>query len=168
MNRVAWLAGLLALSVQLEGCKSAKPTTADASAVDTSVARTVPPTAGAPATTDPETPADGVPEWASRKGPYNPERTRRHDLLHTKLELRPDWAKQQMEGVATLTLKPHFYPQDSLELDAKGFVIRSVALLDEKTRQKTTLPFTYDNYRLRISLGKTYTRSTPYTLTIDY
>ncbi len=168
MNRVAWLACLLALSVQLEGCKSAKPTAdAPTTPVDTTVARTTPHPADAP-------PADSgaregsVPEWASRKGNYNPERTRRHDLLHTKLELRPDWAKQHMDGVATLTLKPHFYPQDSLQLDAKGFVIRSVELLDEKIRQKTPLKYAYDDYVLRIALGKTYTRTTPYTLVIDY
>jgi len=165
MNRVAWLAGLLVLSVQLEGCKSAKSTTA-ASPVDTN-AVTTDRTTFVPRTGDDTTNGD-APEWAARKGNYNPERTRRHDLLHTKLELRPDWAKRQMDGVATLTLKPYFYPQDSLQLDAKGFVIKSVDLLDEKTRQKTPLKYTYDNYILRIGLGKTYTRSTPYTLVIDY
>lgn len=71
-----------------------------------------------------------VPAWVPKKGPYRPERTRRNDLLHTHLDLRPIWEKQQLQGTATLTLQPHFYPQSTVELDAKGMLIGSVVRLD--------------------------------------
>src|ERR1700712_5330187 len=62
------------------------------------------------------------------EGQYNPERTKKIDLIHTKLELKPDWAKQYLYGTATLTVKSHFYEQNILELDAKGFDIQSITM----------------------------------------
>ncbi len=161
MNKIAGLLCLLVLSFHLDGCKTAKPA-ASATQNDT--------TAIALADSLPESAPgeEDLPDRAPGKGDYNPSRTRRHDLLHTKLELRPDWAKQHLYGVATLTLKPYFYPQDSLQLDAKGFEIKSVGLLDEKTRRKTPLKYNYDNYTLSIRLGKTYLRNDKYTVVVDY
>ncbi|PLK42873.1 M1 family aminopeptidase [Emticicia sp. TH156] len=85
-------------------------------------------------------------------GKYNPERTKKNDLIHTKLELWPDWKTQYMHGVATITFKPHFYEQQALELDAKGFEIQKV------TMNGQNLKFDYDKRVLNIRLGKTFTR----------
>lgn len=74
--------------------------------------------------------AKKAPTWVPKKGPYRPSRPLSHDLLHTRLELRPDWAKQQLQGTATLTLRPHFYPENTLVLDAKGMSIASVVRVD--------------------------------------
>ncbi|MGB0423798.1 MAG: hypothetical protein ACPGED_05735, partial [Flavobacteriales bacterium] len=50
---------------------------------------------------------------------YKPSEAKVHDLIHTKLELVPIWNKQELEGKATLTFKPYFYPSNKLILDAK-------------------------------------------------
>ena len=43
-----------------------------------------------------------------------------NDLVHTKLEVKVDWIKKYLYGKATITLHPHFYPTDSLILNARG------------------------------------------------
>src|SRR5574343_1025608 len=84
------------------------------------------------------------------------------DLIHTKLEVNFDWAKSRMNGVATITAKPHFYASDSLILDAKGMDILSVQLDGNK------LMYSYDSSYLRIKLNKVYTGKDKYTVTIAY
>ncbi len=84
------------------------------------------------------------------------------DLIHTKLEVNFDWAKSRMNGVATITAKPHFYATDSLILDAKGMIINSVKMKDRD------LVYKYADDYLRIHLGKTYSRNEKYTVVIDY
>ncbi len=84
-----------------------------------------------------------VPVWVSKKGRYQPSRPLPHDLLHTRLDLRPDWAAQQLHGTATLTLRPHFYPQSTLDLDAKAMRIGYVARLDTLV--------TTDEFRARLT-----------------
>ena len=110
--------------------------------------------------------AGQVPAWAPKKHAFNPSRTKVHDLLHTKLRVSFDWEKQHMKGLAELTLKPHFYPQSTLALDAKGFDIHGIHLLNG--HDATPLRYTYDSLTLTIDLGKTYTRAEKYTIEIDY
>ncbi len=95
---------------------------------------------------------------------YNPTYTLRNDLIHTKLDLKFDWAKQHVISVATLTLKPYFYSTRILTLDAKGFDIHKVIMVDNNL----PLKYDYDNELLTIDLGKVYTASEEYTLQIDY
>jgi aminopeptidase N len=110
---------------------------------------------------------DAEPAWAPKKAPYNPSRTVYNDLLHVKLEVRFDWAKREMPGKATLTLKPHFYPTDSLTLDAKYMRINRVAV--SKAGKLADLAYTYaDNQKLHIALDKRYTRDEKYDVFIDY
>ncbi|MBU2018779.1 MAG: M1 family metallopeptidase [Bacteroidetes bacterium] len=84
------------------------------------------------------------------------------DLIHTQLKVRFDWENSQMPGIATITAKPHFYPSDSLILDAKAMEIKSVKM------NGANLVYTYTNDLLKIKLDKTYTRSDKYTVVIDY
>ena len=49
---------------------------------------------------------------------------------------------------------PHFYPTDSLTLDAKGMEIKEIALM--KGTSKIPLKYTYDSMQLRITLDKLY------------
>ena len=93
---------------------------------------------------------------------YTPTYTLTNDLVHTKLDLRFDWPKQQVKGIATLTLKPYFYDTDKLELDAKGFDIYSIKMGGKE------LQYEYDQEKLQIKLDKTYTKEQEYTITIDY
>lgn len=98
---------------------------------------------------------------------YNPSETMVNDLVHTKLEVRFNWQKQQMDGKATITLHPHFYPTDSLVLDARGMDIHTVALV--RADQRILLKYSYsDKLNLRIQLDRSYKRDEQYTVYIDY
>jgi aminopeptidase N len=102
--------------------------------------------------------------------PYRASKPRRHDLLHTKLEVRFDWQKKHLLGKATLLLRPYFYPQDSIVLDAKGFDIHSIKIITSNGTQEfeEALKYTYDQRQINIKLGATYTSKQTYTLEISY
>ncbi len=89
-----------------------------------------------------------------------------NDLVHTKLEVKFDYAKAYMYGKAWITLMPHFYGTDSLLLDAKGMDIKEVSMM--KGTAKSKLIYNYDGMELRINLGKTYKGGEKYTIYIDY
>jgi aminopeptidase N len=89
-----------------------------------------------------------------------------NDLVHTKLDVRFDYAKSYMYGKAWITLKPHFYPTDSLSLDAQGMDIKEVALF--KGSQTLPLKYNYDGSTLRIHLNKTYRNTENYSIYINY
>jgi aminopeptidase N len=89
-----------------------------------------------------------------------------NDLVHTKLSVRFDYTRSYMYGKAWITLQPHFYPTDSLTLDAKGMEIKTVSM--NKGNQLTPLKYNYDGSTLRIHLDKTYRYSENYTIYIDY
>ena len=71
-----------------------------------------------------------------------------------------------MYGKAWITLKPHFYPTDSLSLDAKGMDIKEVAIV--KGSQRSPLKYNYDGTRLCIHLDKTYRNTENYSIYINY
>ena len=102
--------------------------------------------------------------------PYHPGKKRTHDLLHTRLDVRFDWKKRHLLGKATLVMRPYFYPQDSVVLDAKGFDIHSVKIITRKGEQEfeQTLKYHYDQRKLHIKLGAIYTSKQSYTLEISY
>ncbi|TWV88677.1 M1 family aminopeptidase [Chitinophaga pinensis] len=89
-----------------------------------------------------------------------------HDLTHTKLDVRFDYAKRYLFGKAWLTLKPHFYTTDSLTLDAKAMDIKQVAIV--KAGKNVPLQFTYDSLQLHIALDKPYQRTESFVIYIDY
>jgi len=102
----------------------------------------------------------------SWKNEYRGTATRINNLVHTKLELVPDFSKSYCYGKAWITLKPHFYPTDSLMLDAKGMDIKTVALV--KGNKQSPLKYTYNELELNIRLDKIYTANESYTIFIDY
>jgi len=87
-------------------------------------------------------------------------------LVHTKLDVRFDYAKCYLYGKAWLTLKPYFYPTDSLQLDAKGMDIKNVSLISGKSL--LPLKYSYNGQYLQIKLGREYNRDEKYTVFIDY
>ncbi len=89
-----------------------------------------------------------------------------NDLVHTKLDVRFDYAKQFMYGKAWITLKPHAYATDSLRLDAKGMDIKNVFLVSNGKNQP--LKYFYDSLQLRINLDKSYQPNQEYVVYIDY
>jgi len=98
-------------------------------------------------------------------GEVHPASTRNIDIIHTKLDVNFDWEKQYMNGKATITFKPYFYPTKEITLDAKSFEVQEVLLLTNPTK---TLPFTYNKTQLTISLDKEYTRNDTLKIFIDY
>jgi len=95
--------------------------------------------------------------------PYNPSRKKYLDLIHTKIEASFNWEKSQMNGLASITLKPHFHATDSAVLDAKGMEILKVTLNNKE------LSFDYpDQNKLTLRLGKTYSKNEPFTVVIKY
>ena len=93
---------------------------------------------------------------------YQASATRIHDLIHTHLSLSFDWEKQHVHGQARLTLKPYFYDSDILELDAKVFEIHEIAMDGKR------LHYDYDGRKLKIFLGRQYSRDEQFTLDIKY
>ena len=148
------LAILFAILLLAGGCRTTREATAPAPepvAVDTTAAAvdSIAPSAPSPPTY-----------------PYQASRTRLHDLLHTRLEVSFDWEQHYLLGTATLELRPYFYPQTSVVLDAKGFDIQSVSLLENN--QASPLEYEYDNEQLTVDLNGTYTRKDRYFLQIKY
>lgn len=89
-----------------------------------------------------------------------------NDLVHTKLDVKFDYDKAHLYGKAWVTLKPHFYPTDSLALDAKGMEIKKVSIV--KGGSTNNLKYDYDGMILDIKLDKTYKGGENYTVYIDY
>ena len=89
-----------------------------------------------------------------------------NNLVHTKLNASFDYSKSRLNGNVWITLKPHFYATDSLQLDAKGMDIKQVAVV--KAGKNIPLKYQYDGWVLRINLDKSYTRNESYTIYIDY
>lgn len=120
------------------------------------------------------------PGTVSSQGAYRPERPRKSDILYTRLDVAFDWEKQQVPASAVLMFKPHFYPQNILELDAKGFDIKGIALMDTvgdygslsteeiQGKVKKKLEYTYDKRKLLIKLDQSYTRKDTVFVKIDY
>ena len=100
------------------------------------------------------------------KNEYRETSPRINDLVHTKLDVKFDYDKSYLYGKAWITLKPHFYPTDSLTLDAKGMDIKAVALVNKNN--SSPLKYNYDGMKLYINLGKTYKGKELYTIYINY
>src|SRR5258706_9196377 len=106
------------------------------------------------------------PTDTSWKKQYRETATRINDLVHTRLDAKFDFTKSWMYGKIWVTLQPHFYPTDSLRLDAKGMDIHKIAIL--KNGKESPLRYDYDNWQLNIHLDKTYKGGEQYTVFIDY
>ncbi len=97
---------------------------------------------------------------------YRATATKINDLVHTKLDAAFDYSKSYLNGKVWITLKPHFYATDSLQLDAKGMNINKVELV--MAGKNIPLKYTYDSLFLNIKLNKTYQKDERYVVYIDY
>ncbi len=113
---------------------------------------------------------DPVTVTASKKHPweniYRGEATKINDLVHTKLDVGFDYKRSLMYGKAWLTLHPHFYATDSLNLDAKSMLIHEVAMVENG--KAIPLRYSYDSMNLRIALDRMYHGGENYTVYINY
>ncbi len=119
---------------------------------------------------------------------YRAANTKLQDISHTKLEVNFDWSTSRMNGKATLTMRPYFYPSNVLYLNARGMEIKTLEIfepskaeVDPKKGGKQPLQsategmskvvgssFVYENDSLKINLGKTFTSKDTYYVVIDY
>jgi len=106
-----------------------------------------------------ETQVDEIPQ---ERPVYRETETVLTDLIHTKLEVNFNWSNSTMNGIATITAKPHFYESDSIILDAKGMKINGVQMNGK------ALNYSYQNDFLRVQLDKKYTLDQKYTLVVNY
>lgn len=123
---------------------------------------------------------DTLQKYETVKGPYKPSRSLKNDIIHTSLTLNFDWLRQHVLGTAKITFKPYLYPQNTLELDAKGFEIKGVFQLDtlnqyDSTSKKyttqallDTLEYSYNKKKLIVKLRRTYSRFDTLHVLIDY
>jgi aminopeptidase N len=108
-----------------------------------------------------------MPSDTAWKKQYRATGERINNLQHTRLELSFSYEKSLVLGKATITLSPHFYPTDSLMLDAKGMEIQKVALM-KSSGGLTPLTYTYDGMAMNIRLDKIYRKNEKYTIYIEY
>ncbi|WP_184549053.1 M1 family aminopeptidase [Mucilaginibacter sp. FT3.2] len=107
-----------------------------------------------------EKPADGISKI------YRETPVKINDLVHTKLDVSFDYKKRYLYGKEWITLKPHFYPTDTLRLDAKGMDLKNISVI--KYGKKLPLKFAYDSLTVAIQLDKVYRNNESYTIYIDY
>jgi aminopeptidase N len=97
---------------------------------------------------------------------YRAAATKYDDLISTKLDVKFDYDKCYMYGKEWVSLKPHFYPTDTLSLDAKGMDIHAIEMVKEG--HNVPLKYDYDGMMLHIHLDRTYKYTEKYTLYISY
>lgn len=105
----------------------------------------------------------GADDW---KKVYRSFATKVNDVVHTRLDAKFDYDKSYLNGKVWITLEPHFYSTDSLQLDAKGMNIHQVAIV--KAGKNIPLKYGYDSLFLNIQLDKSYKKGERYTVYIDY
>jgi aminopeptidase N len=81
---------------------------------------------------------------------FQPSNKRIIDIVHTQLEVTPDFKNLSLYGKAFLILKPFNKNLQTITLDAKGMTIQKVAILEENVLQP--LDYTYDNLQIQIAL----------------
>ncbi|MBF9236978.1 M1 family metallopeptidase [Hymenobacter sp. BT683] len=98
--------------------------------------------------------------------PQRPTARQVNNLVHTKLDVRFDYAKRYLYGREWVTLKPYAQATDTLRLDAKGMDINMVALVQGSTT--TPLKYDYNQHQLLIRLGRVVPAGEPYTIYLEY
>ncbi|TDQ14707.1 aminopeptidase N [Algoriphagus boseongensis] len=99
-------------------------------------------------------------------GNYRASAKRDFDLLHTDLELAFDWENQAVIGKAKLKLKPFFYPQKELILDAKDYDVGAVFFIKNDSTQKVN--YGYNEKQLLIYLPQELTEKDTFGVEINY
>ena len=93
---------------------------------------------------------------------YRGENEKINDLVHTKLKVAFDYSKRHLIGEAWITLEPHMYNVNTLELDANSMLIHKISSGNKD------LKYDYDGKKIKIKLGNTYGKGEEYTVYISY
>jgi aminopeptidase N len=106
------------------------------------------------------------PEGISAKTIYRNAYPIHADLIHTRLNISLDWKNKNLLGQAAIILKPHFYPVDSLILNARGMILNEVSILSNG--KHLPLQYKYDSLLIHIRLDRSYNKDESFTIFIDY
>jgi hypothetical protein len=91
------------------------------------------------------------------------------ELSNTELSIKLDWKNRRVLGNAKLTLKPYFYDQDSLVLDAMAMDILDIQSINTTNGSKLKNNFSYsDSEHLVVYFPKTIKSDEKVTLEINY
>jgi aminopeptidase N len=97
---------------------------------------------------------------------YRETPARINDLVNTKLNVRFDYKQRFLYGKEWIRLTPHFYPTDSLRLDAKGMDLKNISIV--RNGKMVPLKFTYNGLSAAIQLDRTYHNNEQYSVYIEY
>ena len=98
--------------------------------------------------------------------PARPAVRQTNNLVHTRLDVKFDYAKRYLYGREWVTLKPHGQATDTLRLDAKGMDIKAVELVQGNTTKP--LKYAYNQRQLLIRLGRPVPVGEAYTVYLEY
>jgi aminopeptidase N len=104
---------------------------------------------------------------AAKQFLYRASAQKINDLIDTKLAVDFNWKQYRMNGKATISIKPHFYSTDSVTIDAKGFNLNRVALINSK-KDTTDVFYLYDSSQIKIKLPRLINQNETYKIYIDY
>lgn len=105
-------------------------------------------------------------DWESKIADYRATDTKYFDILHTALDLRFDFSTQQVLGSAELVMKPYFYEQKEVVLDAKDFHIYRVDLIEDG--EELPLNTLYKEKKLTVYLPRIFQDTDTLRLKIKY
>ena len=88
------------------------------------------------------------------------------DILHMELDLEFDWQRQAVLGKARLRVKPFFYPQKILVLDAKDYELGSINWIGSDSLSK--LSYRYNEKLLSIYLPNELSSRDTFEVEINY
>lgn len=97
---------------------------------------------------------------------FKGKKDRVFNIIHTVLDLEPDWEEEALYGEATLTITPHFYSRRTIELDAKGFSINEVELDTDTARFPAE--YEYDRKKLTVEFPEIMDRYDTVDVVVDY
>lgn len=87
------------------------------------------------------------------------------DILHTELQLSFDWQKQEVEGMAVLTLRSNINGIKEFYLDAKSMEISKVSI---KPLDRLNWEYNYRNDRIHFKMVNALNKYDVLTMTIEY
>jgi Aminopeptidase N len=89
------------------------------------------------------------------------------DILHTDIDVSFDWKRHLCLGKVNILLTPHFYPTDTIVLDAKNMTFQHISITASDMTE-LLYDVKYDKKQLRIQLEKKLYRGDTMTIKLHY
>ncbi len=100
-----------------------------------------------------------------QSGPYQETAPTLWRLVHIDAKIHPVFKTQDLFGEATLTLVTHFYPMDSLILDARQFTIDTIEMISP---QNVGFKYDYDERHIKFKFNRTFKKNDTLVIKIKY